>query len=281
MRQRRYPLLRTIALNVIVHALALGSLVPFLWLICAAFKEGSDLFSSVFLPWHDLGRLTLSNFAKLFREQPFLTWLINSTFLASTQTVLSVVFSSLGGFALAKYRFRGNRLIMLLMLSTLLLPVQVLLPGSYELIYGLGWINSYAAIVVPGAISVFGMFLYRQAMLGVPNELLQAARVDGASELRLWWNVAMPIVRPMTAAFMLLSFLGSWNSFLWPQIVLQDESKYTLPIGLSNMMGLSQYQTEYGVLMAGTLMSILPVIGLFFVLQRDFIAGLTSGAVKA
>src|SRR5206468_9617678 len=143
-----------------------------------------------------------------------------------------------------------------------------------------GWINSYWSIIVPGAVSVFGMFLFRQAMNGVPDELLQAGRVDGCSELRLWWEVALPVVRPMVGAYTLLSFLGSWNAFLWPQIVLQDESRYTLPLGLSGMIGLAEYETRYGVLMAGTLLAVLPVLVLFFVLQRDFIAGLTGGAVK-
>jgi len=156
----------------------------------------------------------------------------------------------------------------------------VLLPGTYDLVYRMGWIDSYAAIIVPGAVSVAGLFLFSQAMRHVPDELLAAARVDGCSELRLWWDVALPVVRPMIGAFTLLSFLAAWNSFLWPQIVLQSEDKYNLPIALANMMGVAQDQGRYGVLMAGTLISILPVIGLFFALQRDFIAGLTSGAVK-
>ncbi len=169
---------------------------------------------------------------------------------------------------------------MLIMLSTMLLPSQVLLPGSYELMYHLGWLDNYAAILVPGAVSVFGMLLFMQAMRGVPDELLQAGRVDGCSEFRLWWEVALPIVRPMTGAFTLLAFMAAWNSFLWPAIVLQTQTKYTLPIGLTNMIGLPEYQTPYGVLMAGTLLSILPVVILFFALQRDFISGLSTGAVK-
>lgn len=267
-------------LHAILIALAAFSLTPFAWLICAAFKQQKDMFSSALLPWHDLGAITGENFIKLFTVIPFGRWLLNSLFLASTQTVLVVTLSSLGGFALAKYDFRGKRWLMLVMLATMLLPSQVLLPSGYELMYHLGWINSYAAILIPGAVSVFGMLLFRQAMLAVPDELLHAGRVDGCSELRLWWEIALPIVRPMVGAFTLLAFLGSWNSFLWPQIILQDEAKYTLPIGLANMISLPQFQTDYGVLMAGTLLSILPVVLLFFVLQKDFIAGLASGAIK-
>jgi ABC-type glycerol-3-phosphate transport system permease component len=127
---------------------------------------------------------------------------------------------------------------------------------------------------------VFGTILFRQAMLGVPDELLQCGRVDGCSEIRLWWEVALPIVRPMTGAYTLLCFLGAWNSYIWPQVVLQDEAKYTLPMGLANLVGLPEYQDAFGIVMAGTLLSVLPVVVLFFILQKDFIAGLASGAVK-
>src|SRR4051794_21862637 len=255
-------------------AIALLSLLPFAWLVCASIKQQQDMFSSTFLPWRRLGSLTLENFSRLFTVIPFGRWLVNSLFLASTQTVLIVTLSSLGGFALAKYEFRGKRPLMIVMLATMLLPSQVLLPSSYELMFQFGWINSYAALIVPGAVSVFGMFLFRQAMLGVPDELLHAGRVDGCSELRLWWEIALPVVRPMVGAFTLLAFLSSWNSFLWPQIILQDDMKYTLPIGLANMVGTPQFETQYGVLMAGTLLSILPIAVLFFVLQKEFIAGL-------
>lgn len=288
-RRRRLPYLRSTLLHLALIAAAVACLTPFFWLLSASLKRSEDLFAHTFLPWHDLWAwmtgstplpLTLDNFRALFRQQPFLGWLANSVFLSATHTVLVVTLSSLGGFALAKYNFVGKRPIMVLMLATMLLPGQVLLPSSYELMYHFGWIDTYAAILVPGAVSVFGMFLFRQAMATVPDELLQAGRVDGCSELRLWWEVALPIVRPMIGAYTLMSFLASWNSFLWPQVILQDEAKYTLPIGMANMLALPEYQSQYGVLMAGTLLSILPVVALFFILQRDFIAGLATGAVK-
>jgi ABC-type glycerol-3-phosphate transport system permease component len=273
--------LRSLLLHAVLALAAFGVLVPFLWLACAAFKQQKDMFTSAFLPWDNLGDLTLDNFRVLFTREPFAQWLLNSVFLSSIQTALVVTFSSLGGFALAKYRFAGRRPLILVMFVTLLLPAQVIYPsGGIDLVRAIGWVNSYAAIVVPGAVSVFGMFLFMQAMKAVPDELLHAGRVDGCSELRLWWEVALPIVRPMLGAYTLLSFLASWNSFLWPQIVLQDEDKYTLPMGLTGMIGITEYETQYGVLMAGTLLAVLPVMVLFFVLQKDFIAGLASGAVK-
>lgn len=269
----------SLLLHMTVSAAAVVCFLPFVWLLCAAFKRGDDLFSSPFLP-HDFGRLTLANFRDLFNHQAFAWWLINSIFLSSATTVLVVALSSLAGFTLAKYDFRGKTVLMLIMLFTMMIPSQVLLPGTYELIWKIGWVNSYAAIVIPGAVSVFGVFLFRGAMGGVPDELLQAARVDGCSEFRLYWDIALPVVRPMIGAFTLLSFIGNWNSFLWPQIVLQDDAKYTLPIGLANLISQPGSTAGYGPLMAGTLLSLVPVAVLFFVLQRDFIAGLTSGALK-
>ncbi len=269
-----------VVMHVVLVVLAAFALTPFFWLICATFKQHSDFFTYNFLPWREPSRWTLSNYTFLFQKYPFAAWLFNSVFLASTHTVLVVLLSSLGGFALAKYRFTGKKPLMMIMLATMLLPSQVLLSSNYELMYRLGWLDSYAAILVPGAVSVFGMFLFMQAMKTVPDELLAAGRVDGCSEIRLWWEIAIPVVRPMIGAYTLLSFMGAWNSFLWPQIILQSAAKYTLPIGLSNMIGLPEHQTPYGALMAGTLLSIMPVAILFFVLQRDFISGLTSGAVK-
>src|SRR5437868_9591118 len=174
---------RFIGSSILVHlALCFAaaiSLVPFLWLICASLKRGEDLFTYTFLPWRHLETLTLAKFISLFKRQAFGNWLLNSIFIASMQTCIVVTLSSLGGFALAKYEFRFKKPLMFIMLGTMLLPSQVLLGSMYELMNKIGWMNTYFAILVPGAVSVFGMFLFRQAMAGVPDELIQAGRVDG------------------------------------------------------------------------------------------------------
>jgi ABC-type glycerol-3-phosphate transport system permease component len=164
------------------------------------------------------------------------------------------------------------------MLATLMIPAQVTMAPLYELIYRLGLMDSHAGLIVPQAVSVFGIFLFRQYFLQVPDEMLHAARIDGCSEFRLYWDVVMPVSRPMVGAFCLISFMATWNSFLWPQIILHHSDRFTLPIALNQLVGL--YQQQYGTLMAGTLLSILPVIVLFLILQREFVAGLTAGAVK-
>src|SRR4051812_48538505 len=247
----RSGLMRTLALHVVLVALAVVAIVPLVWLVCACFKTQEDLFAHAFLPWHDLRRLTLGNFRTLFAREPIGHWLVNSLLVSSLQTVLVVALSSLGGFALAKYPFAGRRIVMALMLATMLLPGIVLLPSSWLLMYHLGWLNGYAAVIVPGSASAFGTFLFMQAMRSVPDELLEAGRVDGCSELRLWWDLALPVVRPMVGAYTLLAFTASWNSFLWPRVVLQDENKFTLPMGLAGMIGMAEFETQYGVLMAG------------------------------
>ena len=282
LRVPRHRIFVRIPLHLLLVIAAAISLSPFVWLICACFKSGGDLFNFTFLPFSKHGilftHLTLSNFTRLFQENQFGRWMLNSIFLSCAQTAMAVTLASLGGFALAKYRFRGRKIIMAMMLGTMLLPAQVLMPSSYELMYKFGWIDSYLAILVPGSVNVFGLFLFRQAMLGVPDELLEAGRIDGCGEFRIYLTLAMPLVRPMTGAFCLISFLGAWNSFLGPNVFLQSQHHLTLPVVLNQYIG--EYRQDYGIFLAGTLLAIVPPAVLFLALQREFISGLTSGAVK-
>ena len=212
------------------------------------------------------------------RGIPFGRYVMNSLFVAGASVLIQMFFSSLGGFALAKYFFRAKKLIMTVMLATMMIPGQVMLAPLYELIFKMGFMDSYLGLIVPGMVSVFGMFLFRQSMLQIPDELLEAGRMDGCTEFGIYWHIALPVSRPMIGAFCLVSFMGNWNSFLWPQIVLHTSDLFTIPIGLNQMVG--TYSQEYGMMMAGTLLAILPVMILFFILQREFISGLTAGAVK-
>jgi len=251
------------------------TLVPLVWLVAAALKRPDDLFHYTFFG----PRLSGQNFTDLATKVPeFGRYVLNSLFISSSIVVVQLFFSSLAGFALAKYDFKGKSLVMILMLATILLPGQVTMAPLYELLCRMRFVDSYLGLIVPGAVSVFGIFLFRQAMLPIPDDLLDAARIDGCSEFRTYLNIVMPVSRPMIGAFCLISFLGSWNSFLWPQILLHNSMRFTLPIALNQMVGM--YQQSYGMLMAGTLLSILPVMALFLLLQKEFVAGLTTGAVK-
>lgn len=260
--------------NLFLLAFAGLTLTPMVWLIAATLKSPDDLFHYTFFA----PRLSTFNFRDLFNTVPFQRYMINSTFVATTTVIVQLFFSSLAGFALAKYEFKGKKPIMILMLSTMMLPGQVMMAPLYELLYRMHLVDTYAGLIVPGAVSVFGIFLFRQSILQVPDELLHAARIDGCSEFRIYWDIVMPISRPMIGAFCLISFMGTWNSFLWPQIILHNTDRFTLPIALNQLVGL--YQQQYGTLMAGTFLSVLPVIILFMLLQKEFIAGLTAGAVK-
>ncbi|NIA13039.1 MAG: ABC transporter permease subunit [Nitrospiraceae bacterium] len=258
----------------VLLALAAIMLAPLFWLVCAAFKSPEDLFHYTFASPHP----TLHNWRVLFEKEPVFRYVANSLFVSSALTLLQLLTASLAGFALAKYEFWGKRPLMTVMLATMMIPGQVLLAPTYKLINHMGLIDTYWALLLPGAVSVFGIILFRQSILQVPDDLLDAGRIDGCSEFRIYWEIILPVSRPMVGAFTLIAFMGAWNSFLWPQIVLQSRHLFTLPIALNNMVDL--YSQEYGALMAGTLLSILPVAFLFALLQKEFLAGLTSGAVK-
>jgi multiple sugar transport system permease protein len=251
-------------------------LVPIIWLVASAFKANADFHIYAFAP--PLDRLTLANFFSLFKQMPYMRFMMNSFFVAGATVVVQLFFSSLGGFALAKYEFAGKKAIMGVMLATMMIPGPVLLAPMYELIYHLRLIDSHLGLIVPGMVNVFGMFLFRQSIMSVPDEMLQAARIDGCNEFQIFWHMVLPVSRPMIGAFCLIAFMGTWNSFLWPQIILQSSDRFTLPIGLNQMVGV--YESDYGAMMAGTLLAVLPVVVLFFILQKEFIAGLTKGAVK-
>jgi ABC-type glycerol-3-phosphate transport system permease component len=256
--------------------------------VCAAFKDPAALNEYTFLPPPvkvSAETVNLKNFdtllsAKSTVQGPVSFWryVANSLFLASAGTFITLVFSSMGGYALAKYRFAGRGALVTLMLASMTIPGVVLLAPAFEVIWRLGWMDTYKALLVPGCVSAFGIFLFRQAIMGVPNDLIEAGRIDGCGEFRIYLMLVMPLVRPMTGAFCLISFLGAWNAFLGPNVFLQSQQKLTLPVVLNQYIG--EYSQQYGVFLAGTLLAIVPPAVLFLSLQREFISGLTTGAVK-
>ncbi len=274
--------------HVMLLVAASGVLAPFLWLVAAVFKDKSVLNEYVFFP--PLGEwsartLNLNNFRELLAGKPslggtvyFWQYLLNSVCLASTSTVLQLFFCSLAGYAVAKYDFRGKAGLLAFMLGSLTIPGVLLMPPIYELLVRIHLVDSYSGVILPGMVSAYGIFLFRQAMHGVPNELIDAGRVDGCAEFWIYLRLVMPLVRPTSAAFCLMSFLASWNSFFAPSVLLQTQSKLTLPVVLN--LYIAQYANDYGVFLAGTVLAIVPPAILFFALQREFVSGLVSGAVK-
>ena len=219
-----------------------------------------------------------SNYRNLWKTVPYNRYFVNSVFIATASTLLTLFFCSLGGYAFAKYRFRGQKILFGILLASMMVPFQVLLVPLFGLMYDIGWLNSYKAIVIPFSVGAFGVFLMRQFIVTIPSELLDAARIDGCSEFGIYYRVVLPIIKPALGALTIYSFLGSWNGYLWPLIILRDEVKYTLPIGLANLVGI--YRQDYGMLMAGTLLSLMPIVILFLAMQREFVQGITLGGVK-
>ncbi len=219
-----------------------------------------------------------SNYRNLWKTVPYGRYFVNSVFIATASTLLTLFFCSLGGYAFAKYRFRGQKILFGILLASMMVPFQVLLVPLFGLMYDIGWLNSYKAIVIPFSVGAFGVFLMRQFIVTIPTELLDAARIDGCSEFGIYYRIVLPIIKPALGALTIYSFLGSWNGYLWPLIILRDEAKYTLPIGLANLVGV--YRQDYGMLMAGTLLSLMPIVILFLAMQREFVQGITLGGVK-
>ena len=219
-----------------------------------------------------------ANYRNLWKTVPYNRYFINSVFIATASTLLTLFFCSLGGYAFAKYRFRGQKILFGILLASMMVPFQVLLVPLFGLMYDIGWLNSYKAIVIPFSVGAFGVFLMRQFIVTIPSELLDAARIDGCSEFGIYYRIVLPIIKPALGALTIYSFLGSWNGYLWPLIILRDEAKYTLPIGLANLVGI--YRQDYGMLMAGTLLSLMPIVILFLAMQREFVQGITLGGVK-
>ncbi|MDD9974911.1 MAG: ABC transporter permease subunit [Candidatus Poribacteria bacterium] len=219
-----------------------------------------------------------SNYRNLWKTVPYGRYFVNSVFIATASTLLTLFFCSLGGYAFAKYQFRGQKILFGILLASMMVPFQVLLVPLFRLMYDIGWLNSYKAIIIPFSVGAFGVFLMRQFIVTIPSELLDAARIDGCSEFGIYYRIVLPIIKPALGALTIYSFLGSWNGYLWPLIILRDEVKYTLPIGLANLVGI--YRQDYGMLMAGTLLSLMPIVILFLAMQREFVQGITLGGVK-
>jgi ABC-type glycerol-3-phosphate transport system permease component len=250
---------------------------PFVWMLTSSFKPFEEIFAGdSFLPQHP----TFHNYVSLFRQADALLKIWNSLFIAVTTTVLSVFLCALGGYAFAKFRFPGRRVLFSVMLASLAVPFAVVMVPLFVMMRNVfGWIDTPWPLIVPGAANAFGIFFMRQYMFSVPDEMLDAARVDGATELGIFIRIVLPTSVPGLVSMAIIFFMGSWNDFLWPSAVLRSPEKYTVPLMLNGLQG-PPGRTAFDVLMAGSVVSLLPLLVLFLVLQRHLIAGITAGSVK-
>ncbi|GMV27212.1 MAG: sugar ABC transporter permease [Phycisphaerae bacterium] len=282
MRGRR---LQTLAVAASLAIASIITLLPFVWLACGSLKSNAIFFESLLLPRGDglLGidwrALTLDNYVRLFADLQFGRSLVLSVFYASLTSVLATASCAMGGYALARLPFRGSRPVTIAVLAAVLIPPPLLLAPGYQLLYHLNLLDTLSGMVLPALAPAFGVFLFRQAALSsVPRELLESARVDGSGELRTFLVVGLPLLRPMIGTFTVITFLGVWNNFITPQVVLQDPTKYPVSVAVASLRGI--YYQDYGLQMAGVATAIVPLLIMFTLAQKDLVAGLTAGAVK-
>jgi multiple sugar transport system permease protein len=223
--------------------------------------------------------VTTDNYSRLWSRLDFPRYFWNSTFISLAITIANVVFCSMIGYALAKLRFAGRDLLFLLVIATLLVPGSVTLVPLFVLMSKLDLVDTYWAVILPAAAGPLGVFLMRQFMLAIPNDLLEAARVDGAGEFRIFWKIVVPLSAPAIAALGIITFLPSWNALLWPLVVLTSQEHYTLPVALA-IFARGQFQADYGLLMAGSVVLVVPVIIVFLLLQRHFTQSVTMTGIK-
>ena len=274
------PGVRTLSASLLVNALliafAVFSLAPLLWMLSVSFMPAGE--ASALPPPLLPSAPTLDNYRLLFSRMGIGRYALNSVWIALLVTALSLLFNTLAGYAFAKLAFRGRERLFQTLLGALVIPAQVAMMPLFLLLKEMGLVNSLGGVVVPAMASVFGIFLVRQYTRGIPDELIEAARIDGAGEFRIFWQIVLPLLKPVLVTLATFTFLGSWNDFMWPLIVLSDSGLQTLPVALSNLA--REHVQDSELMMAGSVLTVLPVLLLFLALQRYYLQGLLLGSVK-
>jgi len=257
----------------VVSAIYIG---PFLFSLSISFNTNKDVFQWPIQLIPD--SVTLANYKSVWNDLPFARWLINSLLVTTIQTVSNVFFSALAGFAFARLEFPGKKLIFTLLISSLMIPGIILLVPKFIILNELHLVNTYPGLIIPGLVSITNIFLMKQFFESIPKDLEEAALIDGCSYFRIFWQIFLPISKPALAAVAIYTFQGSWNEFLWPVIVLYSDNMYTLPLGMASLK--DELQTNWPLLMAGTILISLPTLAIFIIFQRYFVEGVASTGLK-
>ena len=252
----------------------LAMAAPILFMLTTSLKDAAQVYDLKFIPVSP----SLDNYKSILADGRFARWFLNSLGVATAVTLSNVLFDSLVGYTLAKFRFRGRRLVFIGVLSTLMIPTEMLVIPWYLMASRLGWTDSYWGIMFPGMMTAFGAFLMKQFFETVPDDFLEAARIDGMGELTIWWRIAMPLVTPALSALAIFTFLGNWTAFFWPLIVTTSRDLYTLPVGLSSFAVESQVQWE--MIMTGASLATIPTLLVFLFLQRYIVRGIVMAGLK-
>ena len=262
------------AIYAILFIGGIGMVFPFVWMVSSSLKLPADIYSLSLIPPSP----TLDNYREVLEETTYIRWFLNSLVIALITTASVAFFDSIAGYALAKFRFPGQTVIFILILSTLMVPTEMLVIPWYMMSIELHWTDSYQGIMFPGVISAFGVFLMRQFFTGVPNDLIDAARLDGFSEFRIFWKIAIPQVKPAVAALCIFTFLGNWNAYIWPLIVTRSEEMRTLPVGIAFFS--TESGSSFHLIMAAAALATIPVLTVFLIFQRQIIKGIVLTGLK-
>lgn len=274
-RKNKNRIFYTICYAVLI-IFALGMIVPFLWMILSTFKSQKELM--VFPPKFFPENPTLDNYKQVLTTVPFGKFYLNSIIVTVISVILVLITSSMAGFAFAKYEFKGKNVIFKTLLSAMMIPFPVTIIPLYIMIYSLGLVDSYFALIVTGSVSIFGTFLMRQFILGIPNDLIDAARIDGCSDWMVYIKIIIPNIKPVLSALAIFSFMGVWNAFLWPLLVVNDNNHRTVQLGVQYFT--QQYGDLVHLQITAAAMAVIPIILLYLLLQKQFIKGITMTGIK-
>lgn len=278
MKKKNYTILKW-AINIGFVFISFVALFPVLGLIVSSFRPSSELMRNGMSLTFDLSSLNIDNYMYIFTEaSSYWQWYGNSLIISTLTIVLSLFLSAMVGYALALYDFKGRNVIFLLVLFIIMVPFEILMLPLYKLMISMHLVDTYLAVILPLIVAPIAVFFFRQYAIGLPKELMDAARIDGSTEYGIFFRIMMPLMLPSFAAMAILQGLNSWNNFLWPLLVLRSNDMFTLPVGLATL--LTPYGNNYDVLIAGSVMTIIPIVILFIFFQRYFVSGLTVGGVK-
>lgn len=276
MKNIRWESLKIIIMHIVLILGGIAMILPFVWMFVTSIKPSTEVLSwpPSFIPKSP----TWENYRTVLREAPFGRYFLN-TLLVSTISALSILFtSSLSGFIFAKYKFPGRSVLFLVLLATAMIPLECYMISLYLLINRFGWINTYQGVVAPILVMAFGVFFMRQNILSVPNELLDAARIDGCSEWRIYTTIILPLSRSALGALAIFAYMQAWSFFIWPLIVINERDLYTMELGLT--MFQKRFTVDYGLISAGSMIAVLPILVIFLILRRNIIEGITLTGLK-
>ncbi|MEX1275636.1 MAG: carbohydrate ABC transporter permease [Bacteroidota bacterium] len=268
--------LKKILLHAAMVLIAILTLLPGFWMISASLMPAGE--ASIYPPPFVPSKITFEHYDALITRLGLARYFMNSVILSVSITLISLFFNSMAGYAFAKFRFAGRDRLFRLLVAEMVIPAQVTTLPLFLMLNKVGLVNTYAGVIVTGMATIYGIFLIRQFTLSIPDSLIEAARMDGAGEFKIYWSVILPVCRPILVTLAIFTFLGAWSDFFWPLIVLTDDSMYTLPVALAILAGEHVQDTE--LMMAGAVMTVLPVMLLFIALQRYYIQGIMLGSVK-